>query len=327
MKNIYKSFSLALTVLGILIFTTTACSDDDKNATPNESLQGLWRLTELKYVPMEAPAAEDEEATSSEAEADEEEVETEDPSTLYPDVDGVQPYLRFGTSTYTYFEVTTADTTTRETGNYTLANNEITTESTEPSTSILGYEITGKQLIMIETHSEAEIFYYAEKVVGDPFLEEAPSENEEPENPDEEEVTGCAIYHDTENAPYGSSLNPILIETGVEITDSLYAIDGKNGHEAKFYLQVEPYTAFRIHLKDLLTDYADVHNLFKYTSIHVTDAFSTDQVLYTTKIEDGQKQLQFDLFTTTSCLYIEFFSYQEGVKFLFEVEDLSGTQE
>jgi hypothetical protein len=316
MKNIYKSFSLALLVLGTLLFTTTACGDDEKNDTPDESLQGLWRMTEVKYVPIQKTEAD---STTTESEA-------EDRSTIYPNVNGVQPYLRFGASTYTYFEVTTTDTTTRETGSYTLSNNEITTESTEPSTSIFGYEIKGKQLIMIETNSDEEIFHYAEKVAGDPFLEGPSPDNEETENPDEEEVTGCAIHHDN-NAPYGSSMNPILIETGVEKSDSLYAIDGTNGHEAKFYLQVEPYTAFRIHVKDIITDYANVHNLFKYTTIHVTDAFSTDQMVYTTKIENGQTQKHFDLFITTSCLYIEFFSYQKGVKFLFEVEALSGTQE
>lgn len=324
MKNIYKPFSLALIVLGILIFSATGCKSDEKNANPAEPLQGLWRLTEVKFVPLIEAEVED---AASEAEADEEDIETEDPSTTYPDEYGIQPYLRFGTSSYEFFEVTPTDTTVQETGSYTLANSEITIEPIGQATITIGYEISGKQLVMIEINDLYEVYYYAEKMTGDPFLTEAPIEEEDPENPDEEEVTGCAIYHDTKNSPAGSSLNPILLETGVEILDSLYANEGKNGHEAKFYLQVEPYTALRIHIKDIKTDYADVHNFFKYTTINVTDAFSTDQSLYMTKMENGQKKLQVDLFATTSCLYIEFFSYQKDVKFLFEVEDLSVEQE
>jgi hypothetical protein len=316
MKNIYKHISHTLMVLGILLLTATGCGSEDKKDSPNETLQGLWRVTEIIV-----------DTTAVNVTAGDEIPEASDSITTYPDSNGKQPYIRFKASTYDYFEVSPTDTTTQETGAYTLANNEITTQPSGKSAMNFGYEITGNKLIMIESNSDSDIFYYAEKVVVDPFLPEEPSNNEETENPNEEEVTGCAINHDTVNALLGSSLNPIIIETGIEITDTLYAIEGRNGYEARYYLQVEPYTAFRIKILDIITTYPDVHNLFKYTTISATADFSTDQFLFNTEMEEGVKTLNFDIYTTTSCLYIEFFSYQKEVQFKFVVEDLSGTQE
>ena len=316
--------SKMLTVLGILLFATTSCGSDDKNETPNETLQGLWRLTEIKYA-----SAIDTAVVSSENE----DFEDSDTTITYPDIEGVQPYIRFNASTYNRFEVTTADTITEETGTYALTNNEITTLSSGISAKTYGYTIAGKQLIMIEKDENVEISYFAEKIVGDPFLPEAPTDNEDSDNTDDEEMTGCAIYHDTENATPGSSLNPIGVETGVEITDTLYAFEGRNGYAARYYLQVEPGTAYRIKIRDLITEYEDVISFFKYTTISAFYTFSTDTPDYKTDIEVvgespvGESILEFDLFPTSSCLYIEFFSYQKEVAFRFEVEDLSAKQD
>lgn len=322
MKKIYKPLSQALTVLGILLFTATGCGSDDKKDLPNETLEGLWRLTEMKHVPI---IVVDEDTVS--VEVTEEEV-TDETSTIYPDNNGLQPYYRFKASTYEYFEVTGTQSTTREQGPYTVADKEISTQPSGLPTNIYAYEITGNKLIMIQIDSASEIYYYAEKVAVDPFLPEEPADDETDQTDDEEETTGCAVYHDTVNAIPGSSLNPILIETGLEVKDSLYAVEGTNGYEARYYLQVEPYDAYRIKIKAINSDYNEVISFFKYTRISVNDAFSTDQHIFQTEIEMGDKiPLQFDLFPTTTCLYIEFFSYEQEVDFLFEVENLSGTQE
>ncbi len=309
MKKIYKHTSQAFIALGILLFTTS-CGSDDKNDTPNEILQGLWRLTEVK-----APIIAD---TS----------ETTDTTITYPDSDGVQPYIRFNASTYDYFEVTTADTTIQETGNYTLANNEITILSSSEPAKNYGYTISGRQLIMIEKKDNGEITYFAEKVVGDPFMPETPADDEDTDNPDEEAPTGCAKYHDR-NAVEGSSLNPTLIPTGELIAGTLYDVEGRNGHVARYYLQVTPGKAFRIHVREISTDYKDIISQLQYTTLSITDAYATDQYILNTNIETvGQSLLiKFDLFSTSSCLYIEFFSYQKEVAFKFEVENLSGTEE
>lgn len=326
MEKIYKPISQTLTVLGILLFTATSCGSDDNNDTPNETLQGLWRLTEIIYAPII-----DTTEVSTEAETS----GVADTTITYPDQEGVQPYIRFNNaSSYVRFEVTTADTITEEAGGYTLGNNEITTLTADKEATTYGYTISGKQLIMIEKDDAAEISYFAVKVDGDPFLPEAPTENEDPGNTDDEELTGCAIYHDTENAPLGSSLNPILIDAGEIITDTLYAVEGRNGYAARYYLEVEPYAAYRIKIRDLITDYADMQtSFFKYTTISATYTFSPDQSNFSTDIEvvgespEGESLLEFDLFPTSSCLYIEFFSYQKDVAFRFEVEDLSATQD
>ncbi len=317
MKKIYKPISQAFIALGILLFTTTSCGSDDKNDTTNEILQGLWRLTKTQHVSVITTTSESAEDVSTEA---------TDTTIIYPDNEDVQPYIRFNASTYDYFEVTTTDTTTQETGAYTLDQNVITTQTSSEAAKNYGYTISGKQLIMIEKNDDAEISYFAEKVIGDPFLTEAPAD-EDTDIPDDD-VSGCAVYHDA-NAIEGSSLNPISIETGVVITDTLYAVEGRNGHVARYYLQVTPGKAFRIYVREISTDYKDIISQLRYTTISVTDAYSTDQYILNTDIEAVGQSLpfKFDLYSTSNCLYIEFFSYQKEVAFQFEVESLSGTEE
>lgn len=310
MKKIYKQTSRALTVLGILLFTATSCGGDEKKETPDESLQGLWRITEEDQIAIDTE-------TSEAAIVD----------VFYPSDEGVQPYLRINTNTYDRFEVNPTDTLDKETGTYTLANNEITTLASGKPAKTYGYTISGKQLVMIKKDGELEISTFATKVVGDPFLPETPTDSENEGDPDGEAPTGCAIYHDT-NAVAGSSLNPLLITPGTPVDGNLIDVEGRNGYESRFYLQVEPFTAFRLHIQEINTGYEDVIEHFEYTTISVNDAFSTDQFIFNTDIEkDAATPMQFDLFSSTSCLYIEFFSYQKEVNFVFMVEDLSVTEE
>lgn len=309
MKKIYKPISQAVTVLGILLFTATSCGSDEKKDTPNENLQGLWRVTEFNQLTTNTE--------SSEA------IEVD---IFYPDNEGVQPYIRFNTSTYVRFEVTPSDTIDKETGSYTLANNEISMLASGRPAKSYGYTISGKQLVMIEKDAEMEMSTFAVKVEGDPFLPEVPDGNGDTDNPDDETPTGCAINHDS-NAMEGSSLNPLLITVGVPVDGALLDVAGRNGYEARYYLQVEPYTAFRIHVREISSTDEDVIAHFQYTTISVNDAFSTDQFIFNTDIKrDALLPLHFDLFASSSCLYIELFSYQKEVTFKFEVENLSATQ-
>jgi hypothetical protein len=319
MKKIYKPVSQAVIALGILLLTATSCGSDDKKETPNENLQGLWRITEQNLITTNTESSEATEGTETN--------EATEVDLFFPDSEGVQPYIRFNTTTYERFEVNPTDTLETETGSYTLTNNEITTLTSGSSAKIFGYTISGKQLVMIEKDGDLETSTFAEKVTDDPFLPEGPDDNEDPDNPDDEAPTGCALYHDA-NALEGSSLNPYLMTAGEPIDGTLLDVEGRNGYEARYYMQVEPYTAFRIHVQAINTTYADVIAQFQYTTISVNDAYSTDQFLFNTDIEkDAVIPIHFDLFASSSCLYIEFFSYQKEVTFVFEVEDLSAEQE
>lgn len=310
MKKIYKPLSRLVTVLGILLLTATSCGSDDKKETPNEALQGLWRVTEVNQLSTETETSE----------------ATED-KTFYPDNEGIQPYIRFNTTSYERFEVHPTDTIDKETGSYTLDNNEITMLASGRPAKMFGYTISGKQLIMIEKEGELEMSTFAVKVDGDPFQPEVPDDNGDSDNPDDEAPTGCAIYHDA-NALEGSSLNPLFITTGEPIEGALLDVDGRNGYEARYYLQVEPYTAFRIHVRKISSTDTEVIAQFRYTTISVNDAFSTDQFIFNTDIQTNTlNPIHFDLFASSSCLYIEFFSYQKEVTFEFEVEDLSAEKE
>jgi hypothetical protein len=310
MKKIYTLISQAVIVLGILLLTATSCGSDDKKETPNENLQGLWRITEQNLITTNAESSEATEGT-----------EATQVDLFFPDSEGVQPYIRFNTTSYERFEVNPTNTFETETGSYTLTNNEITTLASGSSAKTFGYTISGKQLVMIEKDGDLETSTFAEKVADDPFLPE------DPDNPDDEAPTGCALYHDA-NALEGSSLNPYLVTAGEPIDGTLLDVEGQNGYEARYYMQVEPYTAFRIHVQAINTTYEDVIAQFQYTTISVNDAYSTDQFIFNTDIEkDAVIPIHFDLFASSSCLYIEFFSYQKEVTFVFEVEDLSAEQE
>jgi hypothetical protein len=204
-----------------------------------------------------------------------------------------------------------------------MVNNELTLQPSNESAINYGYEITGNQLILIEKNSDVEISKFAIKVVGDPFLTK--DNDGDPDDIDENAPIGCASYHDAEATP-GTSLNPLLIEAGKVITGTLKAVEARNGYEAKYYMQVEPNQPFRINILSINTGSSEVISFFEYTTITITDAFSTEQFIFNRKMEKEDKKLTHDAFTSSKCLYIEFFSYQEEVDFEFKIENLSETK-
>jgi len=312
MEKIHKILSQAITVLGILLFVTSSCESDDSDNTSNENLQGLWEITEIKYTPVN-----DTTATES---------QMKDTTISYPNEEGIIPYIRFTSSKYEKFQISTKDTSTEETGTYTLKENEISMLSGNGTTTTYGYTIEGKQLIMIKKTEDGEISHYAKKLTDDPFID---AETNNTENTDQD-ITSCLSLHDTENSILGSYLNPIIIDANREIQDTLHSFEGRNDFSARYYLEVIPNRAYRVKIIDLISEYDDIDIEFlKFTTINVAYKLETEKADYSTtlssvgKSASGESLLEFDIFPTSSCLYLEIFSYQRNINFKFEIEDLS----
>src|SRR5690554_4867797 len=135
MQKLYNPYFYSVLGAFLFLLLTTSCGGDSKNEIIHEDLPGLWVLKETIYNPInnEVPAGEGEENTESEGEentATEGEGEDnstgegtpsgvsalsadpgeEDDSQIYPDEEGVQPYLRFGANSFDFFEVRPTDT-------------------------------------------------------------------------------------------------------------------------------------------------------------------------------------------------------------------------
>src|SRR5690554_836668 len=165
MLNIYRTSLYSL--LGSVLMLVFGCSSDSKKEVIHEDLQGLWILTETTYQLLDNgegntdpegegntdPEGEDNstgEGTPSGVSALSADPGEEDGSQIYPDEEGVQPYLRFGANSFDFFEVRPTDTLFHYADRpYSNSATEINFDIAGISLLTVGYSIEQNKLVLI----------------------------------------------------------------------------------------------------------------------------------------------------------------------------------
>src|SRR5690554_8140344 len=237
MLNIYRTSLYSL--LGSVLMLVFGCSSDSKKEVIHEDLQGLWILTETTYQLLDNgegntdpegegntdpegegntdPEGEDNstgEGTPSGVSALSADPGEEDGSQIYPDEEGVQPYLRFGANSFDFFEVRLTDTLFHYADRpYSNSATEINFDIAGTSLLTVGYSIEQNKLVLIRMTEEFEIVHHLEKMSTDPFIPEQEEDEEVSELPEND----CSANHNPEAAA-GSTANPYLLSMGKDTT-------------------------------------------------------------------------------------------------------------
>ncbi len=300
MKHFYKPRVISLIITLIPGVVLPGCSRDDKDANPDETLEGVWKIISYKIQPTVQQAAEGE--------------VLKDTTILYPTDEGVQLYLRLNNGEYEKIIVTPTDTTF-ENGSYQISGSEIVI-SLDNTQSKYGFTISGSGITLInklkaEDGEIGEKIISGVKVAEDPFFDKHyPYNNEDPQ-------LSCSVSHN-ENVSIGLSDNPMPVLPNVEIRgEKLFSTLNNNGFENRFYLEIKAGTSYSVQITNLESDYA----LSDYVEISASDALPLGKVLFVAEIEEGVSTLSFKVQPSSGCLYIRFFSYEENVSFSFIVEE------
>src|SRR5690554_1502558 len=254
MLNIYRTSLYSL--LGSVLMLVFGCSSDSKKEVIHEDLQGLWILTETTYQLLDNgegntdpegegntdpegegntdPEGEDNstgEGTPSGVSALSADPGEEDGSQIYPNEEGVQPYLRFGANSFDFFEVRPTDTLFHYADRpYSNSATEINFDIAGTSLLTVGYSIEQNKLVLIRMTEEFEIVHHLEKMSTDPFIPEQEEDEEVSELPEND----CSANHNPEAAA-GSTANPYLLSMGKDTTVLLIPTTAQNGYETRFY--------------------------------------------------------------------------------------------
>src|SRR5690554_7202804 len=275
MLNIYRTSLYSL--LGSVLMLVFGCSSDSKKEVIHEDLQGLWILTETTYQLLDNgegntdpegegntdPEGEDNstgEGTPSGVSALSADPGEEDGSQVYPDEEGQQPYLRLGTNSFDFFEVSPTDTLFHYADRpYSNSSTEINFDIAGSSLLTVGYSIERNTLYLIRLTEQFEIVHIFEKMSSDPFIEEEEEDGEVPELPE----NNCSANHNPEAVP-GSTANPYLLTLGKDTAVHLSPTSADNGYEARFYMEVKTAKPYRISISDFSSKFTNVLSPFRY---------------------------------------------------------------
>src|SRR5690554_3633568 len=253
MLNIYRTSLYSLLGSVLMLMLVFGCSSDSKKEVIHEDLQGLWILTETTYQLLDNGEGN----TDPDGEGKE-----EDGSQIYPDEEGVQPYLRFGANSFDFFEVRPTDTIFHYADRpYSNSATEINFDIAGTSLLTVGYSIEQNKLVLIRMTEEFEIVHHLEKMSTDPFIPEQEEDEEVSELPEND----CSANHNPEAAA-GSTANPYLLSMGKDTTVLLIPTTAQNGYEIRFYLEVKTAKPYRITIKDFSSEsgFADVYSRYRY---------------------------------------------------------------
>lgn len=360
MLNIYRTSLYSLLGSVLMLMLVFGCSSDSKKEVIHEDLQGLWILTETTYQLLDNgegntdpegegntdpegegntdpegegntdPEGEDNstgEGTPSGVSALSADPGEEDGSQIYPDEEGVQPYLRFGANSFDFFEVRPTDTIFHYADRpYSNSATEINFDIAGTSLLTVGYSIEQNKLVLIRMTEEFEIVHHLEKMSTDPFIPEQEEDEEVSELPEND----CSANHNPEAAA-GSTANPYLLSMGKDTTVLLIPTTAQNGYETRFYLEVKTAKPYRITISDFSSEsgFADVYSRYRYFELSASESFASEYQLFNTmKIhEEDAAGKSADVYPVTSCLYVRLFSYVKDLSVSLRVDPLFEEEE
>src|SRR5690554_6775796 len=346
MLNIYRTSLYSLLGSVLMLMLVFGCSSDSKKEVIHEDLQGLWILTETTYQLLDNgegntdpegegntdpegegntdpegegntdPEGEDNstgEGTPSGVSALSADPGEEDGSQVYPDEEGQQPYLRLGTNSFDFFEVSPTDTLFHYADRpYSNSSTEINFDIAGSSLLTVGYSIERNTLYLIRLTVQFEIVHIFEKMNSDPFVEEEEEDGEVPELPEND----CSANHNPEAAA-GSTANPFLLTMNKDTTVHLIPTTAANGYETRLYLEVKTARPYRIVISDYASesDFTSVLSYFHYFELSATEGFASEYFLFTPlRINKGDVTgKSVDFFPAGNCLYIRLFSYVDDL--------------
>src|SRR5690554_3968873 len=360
MLNIYRTSLYSLLGSVLMLMLVFGCSSDSKKEVIHEDLQGLWILTETTYQLLDNgegntdpegegntdpegegntdpegegntdPEGEDNstgEGTPSGVSALSADPGEEDGSQVYPDEEGQQPYLRLGTNSFDFFEVSPTDTLFHYADRpYSNSSTEINFDIAGSSLLTVGYSIERNTLYLIRLTEQFEIVHIFEKMNSDPFVEEEEEDGEVPELPEND----CSANHNPEAAA-GSTANPYLLSMGKDTTVLLIPTTAQNGYEARFYMEVKTAKPYRITINGFSSEsgFADVYSRYRYFELSASESFASEYQLFNTmKIhEEDAAGKSADVYPVTSCLYVRLFSYVKDLSVSLRVDPLFEEEE
>src|SRR5690554_5277930 len=360
MLNIYRTSLYSLLGSVLMLMLVFGCSSDSKKEVIHEDLQGLWILTETTYQLLDNgegntdpegegntdpegegntdpegegntdPEGEDNstgEGTPSGVSALSADPGEEDGSQIYPDEEGVQPYLRFGANSFDFFEVRPTDTIFHYADRpYSNSATEINFDIAGTSLLTVGYSIEQNKLVLIRMTEKFEIVHHLEKMSTDPFIPEQEEDEEVSELPEND----CSANHNPEAAA-GSTANPYLLSMGKDTTVLLIPTTAQNGYEARFYLEVKTAKPYRITISDFSSEsgFADVYSRYRYFELSASESFASEYHLFTPlRInEEDAAGKSADVYPVTSCLYVRLFSYVKDLSVSLRVDPLFEEEE
>lgn len=350
MLNIYRTSLYSL--LGSVLMLVFGCSSDSKKEVIHEDLQGLWILTETTYQLLDNgerntdpegegntdpegegntdPEGEDNstgEGTPSGVSALSADPGEEDGSQIYPDEEGVQPYLRFGANSFDFFEVRPTDTVFHYADRpYSNSATEINFDIAGTSLLTVGYSIEQNKLVLIRMTEEFKIVHHLKKMSTDPFIPEQEEDEEVSELPE----NNCSANHNPEAVP-GSTANPYLLTLGKDTAVHLSPTSADNGYEARFYMEVKTAKPYRISISGFSSDsaFTNVLSPFRYFELSASEAYASEYHLFTPlRINEEDTTGKFaDVYPVTSCLYVKLFSYVDDLSVSLRVDPLFEEEE
>src|SRR5690554_430646 len=325
MLNIYRTSLYSLLGSVLMLMLVFGCSSDSKKEVIHEDLQGLWILTETTYQLLDNgegntdpegegntdpegegntdpegegntdPEGEDNstgEGTPSGVSALSADPGEEDGSQVYPDEEGQQPYLRLGTNSFDFFEVSPTDTLFHYADRpYSNSSTEINFDIAGSSLLTVGYSIERNTLYLIRLTEHRETVHIFAKMTSDPLVDEEAEDGEVPELPEND----CSANHNPEAAA-GSTAKP-----------------------------------YRISISDFSSEsgFADVYSRYRYFELSASESFASEYQLFNTmKIhEEDAAGKSADVYPVTSCLYVRLFSYVKDLSVSLRVEPLFEEEE